>query len=94
MSCLSVACCSLRNPVRTHWRSLATTALRPGKLPAVQTNFTARKTSEALLQARTQRQRRELMDELFRVLAADLVQNDQDVANLAPSNVVQSLTPF
>jgi hypothetical protein len=33
----------------------------------------ARRTAEALLQVRTQRQRRQLMEELYRVLAADLV---------------------
>ena len=33
----------------------------------------ARRTAEALLQVRHQRQRRQLMEQLFRVLAADLV---------------------
>jgi len=59
-------------------RRLMLHAARRHGVPLVRVSFAgalaaARRTAEALIQARTQRQRRKLMEELFRVLAADLV---------------------
>ena len=59
-------------------RRLMFEAARRHGVPLTRVSFAgalaaARRTCEALLQARTKRQRRRLMDELFRVLAADLI---------------------
>lgn len=59
-------------------RRLMLEAARRHGVPLVRVSFAgalaaARRTAEALVQARTQRQRRKLMEELLRVLAADLV---------------------
>jgi hypothetical protein len=59
-------------------RRLMLEAARRHRVPLTRVSFAgalaaARRTAEALLQVQRQRQRRKLMDELYRVLAADLV---------------------
>jgi len=61
-------------------RRLMLEASRRGRVPLDRVSFAgalalARRFGEALLQARSRRQRLELMEELYRVLAADLVPN-------------------
>jgi hypothetical protein len=82
LSCKTPA--NLEREIRLHFlmhnlvRRLMLEAARRHRIPLARVSFagslaTARRYSEALLQARSARQRRVLQDELFRVLAQDLV---------------------
>jgi hypothetical protein len=82
LSCLSPE--NIERELRLHLlvhnlvRRLMLEAARRHRVPLTRVSFAgalaaARRTAEALLQVRGQRQRRKLMDELYRVLAADLV---------------------